>query len=239
MLAALAALTVVGLQGNQSRARAAVPVGPSVLDALGASGNQATPASLQAREGAVARATAAQASRSSERGELDDSVGTGANGIRAAVLPAPGRIVMPLARGTYRDTSRYGIRANPFGPGTQFHTGTDMAAPLGTPIYAVADGLVTYVGPGKVGRSSMIVTLEHEIDGRVYYTWYNHMFRSSIYVKEGQQLRAGDVVGGVGNNGRATGPNLHFEVHTDDRLTTTEPLAWLREHRAVDVSELV
>nr|WP_281274912.1 M23 family metallopeptidase [Georgenia muralis] len=118
------------------------------------------------------------------------------------------------------------------------HTGTDMAAPLDTPIRSVADGVVTYVGPGKDGRSSMLITIEHEVDGQWVETWYNHMFADDLYVSEGQAVQAGEIIAGVGNNGRSTGPHLHFEVHVDENLTTVEPLSWLAENGAVDFSEL-
>ncbi|MPV37872.1 peptidoglycan DD-metalloendopeptidase family protein [Georgenia subflava] len=177
---------------------------------------------------APARATVVHASRAEERDELAEDDG-GASGLRAAVAPERQQVGMPLDAGRYRITSHYGYRVGPLGGGSQFHTGVDLAAPLGTPIHVVADGVVTYVGAGKDGRSSMLVIVEHEIDDRTYYTWYNHMYASDLYVSVGQQVSVGDVIAGVGNNGNSTGPHLHFEVHVDDELTTTEPLAWLEE----------
>lgn len=157
--------------------------------------------------------------------------------VEAAPEPAP-TVVMPLAAGTYRQTSPYGERTDPITGGPGFHTGVDFAAPLDSPIYAVADGVVDYVGPSKDGRSSMIIVLRHTINGQDVYTWYNHMYARGLYVEEGQTVTAGQVIAGVGNNGRSTGPHLHFEVHTDDDLTTTDPLAWLAQQGAVDASLL-
>lgn len=159
-----------------------------------------------------------------------------------AAAPAPEpvapTIVMPLASGSFRQTSPYGGRTDPINGAAAFHTGVDLAAPLDSSIYAVADGVVDYVGPGKDGRSSMIIVLKHTIDGQDVYTWYNHMYARGLYVEEGQTVTAGQVIAGVGNNGRSTGAHLHFEVHTDDDLTTTDPLAWLAQQDAVDASLL-
>jgi murein DD-endopeptidase MepM/ murein hydrolase activator NlpD len=145
--------------------------------------------------------------------------------------PAPD-VVMPVAAGDYRLTSKYGPRWG------GMHLGVDFAAPLDTPIHAVADGEVTYVGQGKDGRSSMMITVKHEVDGKTFESWYVHMYPDDLYVSAGQKVKAGDVIAGVGNNGRSTGPHLHFEIHTDDSGTTTEPLGWLESLDAVDVGTL-
>lgn len=183
-------------------------------------------------------AAAVRASRAAERSPRATDGSPTANGMAAALVPARQRVVMPLAEGSYRITSRYGARQNPFGGGAQFHYGVDLAAPLDTPIHAVADGVVTYVGQGRAGRSSMLIIIEHEIEEQMVYTWYNHMYASGLYVEPGQAVEAGQVIAGVGNNGNSTGPHLHLEVHTDDQLSTVNPLNWLQEQGAVDVSQL-
>jgi len=185
-----------------------------------------------------AMASAVRASRTAERSQLAVDGSPSANGMAAALVPARQKVVMPLAEGSYRITSRYGTRQNPFGGAAQFHYGVDLAAPLDTPIHAVADGVVTYVGEGRAGRSSMLIIIEHEIEDQTVYTWYNHMYASGLYVEPGQAVEAGQVIAGVGSNGNSTGPHLHLEVHTDDQLTTVNPLNWLQEHEAVDVGEL-
>src|SRR5699024_1208931 len=58
-------------------------------------------------------------------------------------------ISSPLNPGSYRITSKYGMRSNPFSGRYMLHAGTDLAAPFGTPIHAVADGTVSYTGPGR------------------------------------------------------------------------------------------
>jgi murein DD-endopeptidase MepM/ murein hydrolase activator NlpD len=226
--------------GAQASASTSVSTRASVLVTLDAAAAGATvvpPTGLLADPTAAGRALINQASRAGTRGALPTGGTDGANGALAAVAPRE-RIVMPVAQGAYRITSLYGWRNNPVGPGRDYHAGVDFAAPLKTPIYAVADGRVTYVGPGKAGRSGMLIILEHEIDDRTVYTWYNHEDPDGMYVAVGQQVSAGEVIAGVGNYGRSTGPHLHFEVHTDDALTTTEPLTWLEDQGAVDISQV-
>ncbi len=196
------------------------------------------PRSLLADPAASSRAALLQTSRATARQAPTCSPVEGASGTRAAVTEqVEHELISPMAAGTYRNTSGYGYRNHPFG-GYGFHTGTDFAAPMGTPIYAAADGVVDYVGYGKEGRSSMLVVLRHELDGEVFYTWYVHMYPHGIFVSEGQQVSIGDVIAEVGNNGNSTGPHLHFEIHTDDQGATTDPLPWLESHHAADVSDL-
>lgn len=101
------------------------------------------------------------------------------------------------------------------------HTGTDFAAPIGTPIRSVMKGKVIFADwAGAYGRQ---VQVEHA-DGTV--TWYNHMSKFSVEV--GETVYAGDQVGAVGVTGNTTGPHLHFEVHPDGG-SAINPMPWLRE----------
>ena len=104
-----------------------------------------------------------------------------------------------------RFTSGFGMREHPVLGGQRQHKGIDLAAPVGTPIYAAADGLVSkaewFSGYG------LYVSLEH---GGELQTRYGHMSR--INVSAGQQVHKGDVIGFVGSTGRSTGPHLHYEV---------------------------
>ncbi|MHB1064271.1 MAG: M23 family metallopeptidase [Georgenia sp.] len=248
VLGALGAMTIVapltGLAGGDgiSPAQADVRIQPGILALLDAQAGEAvldtTPDTLLADPGAASRATMTmQASRAGARDALA-CVADGANGARAAVGPErQEQITRPIEDGKYRISSRYGFRVGPF-TGYSKHLGTDFAAPLGTPIHAVADGTVEYVGVGKDGRSSMLIILRHEIDGETVYSWYNHMFPNGLLVKEGETVRVGDVIAEVGNNGRSTGPHVHLEIHLDDQGTTTDSLAWLEEHGAIDVTAL-
>ncbi|WP_127131759.1 M23 family metallopeptidase [Georgenia sp. SYP-B2076] len=247
VLGALGVLTIAapltGLASPQDSSAFAsgvtVTAQTSVLDVLDSQAATmalaAVPTSLLAEPGAASRAAVLATSRASERDALQCAPVDGANGARAAVATEEeSRVVMPIAAGAYRNTSPYGYRMSPF-TGYSMHLGTDFAAPRGTPIHAVADGTVEYVGVGKDGRSSMLVIIKHELDGETFWSWHVHMYPDGLHVKQGQQVKAGDVIAEVGNNGNSTGPHLHFEIHTDDEGTTTEPLAWLKEHGAVDV----
>jgi len=122
----------------------------------------------------------------------------------------------PVAPGSFRLTSPYGFRVHPIFGTYTMHMGNDYAAPLGTPIHAVTDGTVVYTGAGRLGRSSELVIIEHVVGGTTFYSWYVHMYPEGIFVEVGQQVRAGEVIAEVGNNGNSTGPHLHFEIHTTD-----------------------
>jgi murein DD-endopeptidase MepM/ murein hydrolase activator NlpD len=86
------------------------------------------------------------------------------------------------------------------------HEGIDLPAPVGTPVFAAADGRVVYAGNGIRGYGNLIV-IKHPGD---LVTAYAH--NSVLLVSEGQSVRAGDRVALVGQSGHATGPHLHFEV---------------------------
>ncbi|NCD19243.1 MAG: M23 family metallopeptidase [Actinobacteria bacterium] len=130
-------------------------------------------------------------------------------------------VVRPMAEGTYRNTSQYGPRWG------SIHTGTDFAARVGTPIFAIADGTVVHAGGGKDGRSGQLVIIHHVIDGQDVWSWYGHMYSDGVYVAEGETVKAGQVIAGVGSNGRSSGPHLHFEIHVGELENHMDPLAFL------------
>ena len=102
-------------------------------------------------------------------------------------------------------TSRFGYRADPFTNHPQMHSGLDMAAPSGTPVYAPADGIVSYVGyESGYGK---LVSIDH---GYGVVTRLGH--NSRVFVEQGQKVRRWDVVSAVGSTGRSTGSHLHYEV---------------------------
>lgn len=102
-------------------------------------------------------------------------------------------------------TSGYGMRINPIYNTEQFHEGTDYAAPEGTEILAVADGRV--VVAGKQGKSGIFVKIKHD---QTYETQYLHMQRHAPGIKNGTQVKQGQLIGYVGMTGSATGPHVCY-----------------------------
>ena len=123
---------------------------------------------------------------------------------------ADGALQWPLpVAGTI--TSPQGYRTDPITGEVSYHSGTDIALPEGTPILAAADGTVTIANAldSWGGSYGYHVKLDH---GGGLTTLYAHCSR--ICVTAGQQVTAGQVIAYVGQTGRATGPHLHFEVHS-------------------------
>ena len=115
-----------------------------------------------------------------------------------------GFLKAPLKYG--RISSPYNLkRADPFNGVVHAHLGTDYAAPTGTPIYAVADGMVTHAE--HKGNNGNYVKIKH--NERIQ-TQYLHMSKFATGIAPGVQVRQGDVIGYVGMTGRATGPHVCF-----------------------------
>ncbi|MBI2113641.1 MAG: peptidoglycan DD-metalloendopeptidase family protein [candidate division NC10 bacterium] len=115
-------------------------------------------------------------------------------------------------------TAGYGYRQSPFTGRREMHEGLDVAAPHGSPILATADGVVSFSGP--LSAFGNVVFINH---GHGFTTFYAH--NSSNRVKEGQQVRRGEVVAYVGTSGRTTGPHVHYEVQVNG--TTVNPLKYI------------
>ncbi|WP_237219625.1 M23 family metallopeptidase [Sphingomonas arenae] len=114
-------------------------------------------------------------------------------------------------------TSGFGVRSDPFGAGAARHMGIDLAGPVGTPIYATADGVVTEAGYNNGGYGNLI-KLDH---GRGIETRYGHL--SAFNVRAGQRVKRGDIIGRMGSTGRSTGSHLHYEVRIDGRAVNPIP----------------
>ena len=115
-------------------------------------------------------------------------------------------VTHPMKQGTYQVSSGYGPRWG------SFHAGLDFAAPIGTPIYAAADGVVVE-GRERYnvsGFGSWIWLDCQESVGKDFI--YGHVKHDGIMVKAGDRVRAGQQIGVVGNEGQSTGPHCHFEV---------------------------
>lgn len=115
---------------------------------------------------------------------------------------------VPLAHpvaGSYRYTSSFGWRSDPKTGGRRMHNGADMAGPLGTPIVATADGVVTFAG--RQSGFGKLVKIRHS---QGFETLFAHL--NKIRVKSGQKVSRGDRIGDMGNTGRSTGVHLHYEI---------------------------
>lgn len=144
------------------------------------------------------------------------------------------RFYMPLQEGAYAISSGYGYRIHPVTGAVAFHSGVDMMAPMGTPIHAVADGVVTQVTSGANEGGYNVI--EHVVNGQTFYSHYLHQYTNQIPTVVGQQVSAGEVIGYVGNAGRSTGPHLHLEIR-DAADNTLSPTGWLTQNGAVFIGE--
>ncbi len=125
--------------------------------------------------------------------------------LRAEVTPAG----KPIEFGWI--SSHFGLRTDPFRGGQAHHGGIDFAAKYGSPIKAVASGVVTYAGP-RSGYGNL-VEINH---GNGYATRYGHC--SEFLVAAGDLVKKGQEVALVGSTGRSTGPHVHFEVVRNGRI---------------------
>ena len=132
---------------------------------------------------------------------------------------ADGAIAIPSEKPvrTAEFTSGYGTRTDPFRGGAARHQGIDLAAPVGTPIYATAEGTVNEAGYNSGGYGNLI-KLDH---GKGIETRYGHL--SAIMVKAGQRVTRGQQIGRMGSTGRSTGSHLHYEVRIDGRAVNPIP----------------
>ncbi|MGV9836571.1 peptidoglycan DD-metalloendopeptidase family protein [Nocardia niigatensis] len=151
-------------------------------------------------------------------------------------VPA-GALSKPLKTGTYKVGDGWHIPSRPD------HEGVDLAADDGTPIYAMADGVVAASGPAS--GFGLWIVINHIIDGQRMSTVYGHMNDGQLLVNGGAVVHAGDHIANVGHNGEASGPHLHFEVwlngnrldaaHSDPTHQgpyTVDPQPWIE--RGVD-----
>lgn len=118
------------------------------------------------------------------------------------------RIIAPAAvvASGARVTSGYGYRMDPFTNKMAFHEGVDLAQTFGAPIYAPADGVVTFAGTKALYGRVVELAVTSDIELR-----FGHL--ASIEVAAGDKIKAGDVVGAMGSTGPSTGPHLHFEYY--------------------------
>ncbi len=121
--------------------------------------------------------------------------------IMLASIPA----ILPVEKGQGNIISGFGMRYHPILKYRRMHWGIDITAPSGTPIYATADGKVSFNGrKGGYGKTCQI---DH---GYGYQTLYGHM--KTITARKGQQVKRGEIIGYVGSTGLSQSPHVHYEV---------------------------
>ena len=126
-----------------------------------------------------------------------------------------GRFIWPVVG---EISSHFGKRIHPIFKVESFHTGLDIAAPLGRPVFAASDGIVLYSGTwGGYGKT---VVVDH---GAALTTIYGHL--SAFYVKRSAKITKGQIIALVGSTGWSTGPHLHFEVRLAGNAI--DPLSYL------------
>ena len=137
-----------------------------------------------------------------EQASTDCLGGSGTSVIGGDMIAPAGSFIKPVDPTLVTFTSGFGER-----DGAQ-HKGIDLAGPIGTPIYAAADG--TVADAGEASGFGQWVVLDHVINGQLFSTVYGHV--DTYLVEAGQQVRAGQQIATIGNRGESTGPHLHFET---------------------------
>ena len=122
--------------------------------------------------------------------------------------------ILPLDNA--RLTSGFGMRRHPVLRVTRLHAGVDFPTPVGTPLYAVGDGRVSFVGTR--GGYGTVVEVEHPLAGKM--TRYAHLSRPADGLRVGTTVRRGETIAYSGNTGLSTSPHLHYEVRRLDAAQT-------------------
>lgn len=118
--------------------------------------------------------------------------------------------IQPVAKDKGRLVSGYGQRFHPILKVRRMHWGIDFSAPTGTPLYATADGEISYTG--RKGTYGNCVMIKH---GFGYETLYGHM--NQITVRRKQKVKRGEIIGYVGSTGLSRAPHVHYEVIKDNK----------------------
>ena len=118
-----------------------------------------------------------------------------------------------------RLSSKFGMRKHPIDGFNKMHRGTDFAAPMGTPIMASGDGVITRAR--WCGGGGNCIKIRHN---STYETVYAHMKNFARGIKEGLRIKQGQIIGFVGSTGKSTGPHLHYEVIKNGKRINSQKL---------------
>ncbi len=133
-------------------------------------------------------------------------------------LPQQGAIAIPSVQpvSQMEFTSNFGIRSDPFQGTARMHAGVDIPGPVGTPIFATADGIIAHAD--RQGGYGNLVEVNH---GKGIATRYGHL--SKIVVADNTRVKRGQLIALMGSTGRSTGPHLHYEVRIDGHAVNPVP----------------
>jgi murein DD-endopeptidase MepM/ murein hydrolase activator NlpD len=135
--------------------------------------------------------------------------------------------VHPVAKLSF--TSNFGIRSDPFRGSAAMHAGVDIPGPVGTPIYATADGIIDHAD--RLGGYGNMVEIDH---GKGIATRYGHL--SKILVANGTRVTRGQLIALMGSTGRSTGPHLHYEVRIDGHAVNPVPFLTTADYLTASAS---
>jgi murein DD-endopeptidase MepM/ murein hydrolase activator NlpD len=124
--------------------------------------------------------------------------------------------IHPVHEAKLAFSSYFGVRSDPFNGSAAMHAGVDIPGPVGTPVYATADGIIDRAG--RAGGYGNLVEIDH---GKGIQTRYGHL--SKILVGQNQRVKRGQEIGLMGSTGRSTGSHLHYEVRIDGRAVNPIP----------------
>jgi len=122
--------------------------------------------------------------------------------------------------------SGFGPRKSPCRGCSSFHEGLDLTPGVGTPVQAIADGVVSEVG-NPSGSFGVYAVVDHVIDGQKVSSLYGHMQRGSLNVSVGDTIKKGQIVGSVGSTGASSGPHLHISILLGGTVPI-DPFAYLK-----------
>ena len=229
----LVVVAVAGMGLKNGAEAQALATQSRVLTAVQEVESPQTPSSLRAQP------SASEISRLEESRAIAQSISPicldvedGANSLVSALANREERVYFPMAEDSYEITSPFGPRIDPITWQPSMHYGVDLAGKIGTPYYAVADGVVLEVGADGIGTNSIVV--EHTVAGHKFTVLYSHSYDSQILVAKGDKVKAGQHIGSVGDQGYATGPHLHFEIHDGTQEDpAVEPLQFMKDLNAI------
>ena len=149
----------------------------------------------------------------------------------------------PFDKPVPRISSQFGWRVHPILNYRKHHNGVDYAAAIGTKLFAVHNGKVTYAGPstlkfknGEPAGGGFIIRIKFKDGGKWYTATYMHLKKGGVKVTKGQRVVEGDFIGLSGNTGESTGPHLHFEIQkgriykwTGDGTRYLEPVSFIKD----------